>query len=142
MNGNSTTRPERRREQRFGREKVWGFITLLQHLKRAETDAGRSAYNLYRDTAGEIEARDAAARRSMDREQRRNTRPNIGNEDTVFSDADAFANAEGTDAPERTADASDPGEQPGAGRLPHVDPQRRGNQNTAGGHNGPGVGRV
>lgn len=85
-------------EQRFGREKVWGFITLLQHLKRAETDAGRSAYNLYRDTAGEIEARDAAARRSMDREQRRNTRPNIGNEDTVFSDADAFANAEGTDA--------------------------------------------
>ena len=85
-------------EQRFGREKVWGFITLLQHLKRAETDAGRSAYNLYRDTAGEIEARDAAARRSMDREQRRNTRPKIGNEDTVFSDADAFANAEGTDA--------------------------------------------
>lgn len=85
-------------EQRFGREKVWGFITLLQHLKRAETDAGRSAYNLYRDTAGEIEARDAAARRSMDREKRRNTRPNIGNEDTVFSDADAFANAEGTDA--------------------------------------------
>ena len=85
-------------EQQFGREKVWGFITLLQHLKRAETDAGRSAYNLYRDTAGEIEARDAAARRSMDREQRRNTRPNIGNEDTVFSDADAFANAEGTDA--------------------------------------------
>lgn len=85
-------------EQQFGREKVWGFITLLQHLKRAETDAGRSAYNLYRDTAGEIEARDAAARRSMDREQRRNTRPNIGNEDTVFSDADAFANAEDTDA--------------------------------------------
>lgn len=85
-------------EQRFGREKVWGFITLLQHLKRAETDAGRSAYDLYRNTAGEIEARDAAARRSMDREQRRNTRPNLGNEDTVFSDADSFANAEGTDA--------------------------------------------
>lgn len=81
-------------EQRFGREKVWGFITLLQHLKRAETDAGRSAYDLYRNTAGEIEARDAAARRSMDREQRRNTRPNLGNEDTVFSDADAFASAE------------------------------------------------
>ena len=85
-------------EQQFGREKVWGFITLMQHLKRAETDAGRSAYDLYRNTAGEIEARDAAARRTMDREQRRNTRPNLGNEDTVFSDADAFANAEGTDA--------------------------------------------
>lgn len=85
-------------EQQFGREKVWGFITLLQHLKRAETDAGRSAYDLYRNTAGEIEARDAAARRTMDQEQRRNTRPNLGNEDTVFSDADAFANAEGTDA--------------------------------------------
>lgn len=85
-------------EQQFGREKVWGFITLLQHLKRAETDARRSAYDLYRNTAGEIEARDAAARRTMDQEQRRNTRPNLGNEDTVFSDADAFANAEGTDA--------------------------------------------
>lgn len=85
-------------EQQFGREKVWGFITLMQHLKRAETDAGRSAYDLYRNTAGEIEARDAAARRTMDREQRRNTRPNIGNEDTVFSDADTFANVEGTDA--------------------------------------------
>lgn len=85
-------------EQQFGREKVWGFITMMQHLKRAETDAGRSAYDLYRNTAGEIEARDAAARRTMDQEQRRNTRPNLGNEDTVFSDADAFANAEGTDA--------------------------------------------
>lgn len=85
-------------EQQFGREKVWGFITLMQHLKRAETDAGRSAYDLYRNTAGEIEARDAAARRTMDQEQRRNTRPNLGNEDTVFSDADAFANAEDTDA--------------------------------------------
>lgn len=85
-------------EQQFGREKVRGFITLMQHLKRAETDAGRSAYDLYRNTAGEIEARDAAARRTMDQEQRRNTRPNLGNEDTVFSDADAFANAEDTDA--------------------------------------------
>lgn len=85
-------------EQQFGREKVWGFITLLQHLKRAETDVGRSAYDLYRNTAGEIEARDAAARRTMGQEQRRNTRPNIGNEDTVFSDADAFANAESADA--------------------------------------------
>lgn len=81
-------------EQQFGREKVWGFITLMQHLKRAETDAGRSAYDLYRNTAGEIEARDAAARRTMDQEQRRNTRPNLGNEDTVFSDADAFTSAE------------------------------------------------
>lgn len=85
-------------EQQFGREKVWGFITLMQHLKRAETDAGRSAYDLYRNTAGEIEARDAAARRTMDQEQRRNTRPNLENEDTVFSDADAFASAEDTDA--------------------------------------------
>lgn len=85
-------------EQQFGREKVWGFITLMQHLKRAETDAGRNAYDLYRNTAGEIEARDAASRRTMDQEQRRSTRPNLGNEDTVFSDADAFASAEDTDA--------------------------------------------
>ena len=39
---------------------------------------------LYRNTAGEIEARDTVDRMDMTVEQRRNTFPNIGNENTVF----------------------------------------------------------
>lgn len=41
---------------------------------------------LYRNTAGEIEARDAASRRSYNAEQRRQLRPDLGNEATVFAD--------------------------------------------------------
>ena len=48
----------------------------------------RQADDLYRNTAGEIEARDAAARRQMTAEERRQTMPDIGNDLTVFSDGD------------------------------------------------------
>ena len=40
---------------------------------------------LYRNTAGEIEARDAAVRRSMTPEQRRQMMPDTGDENTVFA---------------------------------------------------------
>lgn len=45
----------------------------------------RSAYQQYRDTAGEIEARDSAARLNYSQEQRKNTRPDIDKEDVVFA---------------------------------------------------------
>ena len=48
----------------------------------------RQADDLYRNTAGEIEARDAAARRQMTAEVRRQTMPDVGNNLTVFSDSD------------------------------------------------------
>ena len=41
---------------------------------------------LYRNTAGEIEARDTASRRRMTAEERKNTPPNLGDADTVFAD--------------------------------------------------------
>ena len=41
---------------------------------------------LYRNTAGEIEARDATSRRRMTAEERKNTPPNLGDADTVFAD--------------------------------------------------------
>jgi hypothetical protein len=44
----------------------------------------QSAYDQYRSTAGEIEARDAASRADLDAEQRKNTRPDIDREDVVF----------------------------------------------------------
>lgn len=44
---------------------------------------------LYRNTAGEIEARDTAARRRMTAEERKNTPPDLGDADTVFADGNA-----------------------------------------------------
>lgn len=54
--------------------------------RNAPAGEERSAYQLYRNTAGEIEARDVTARRKMSEEQRRNTMPDTGNEDTVFAE--------------------------------------------------------
>lgn len=42
---------------------------------------------LYRNTAGEIEARDVAERRGLSAEERRNRMPDTGNADTVFAEA-------------------------------------------------------
>lgn len=61
------------------------FKRLLD-LKR-QIDTPREVYDrFYRNTAGEIEARDAANRRSYDMEQRRMRMPNLGNANTVFAD--------------------------------------------------------
>lgn len=46
----------------------------------------RRAEELYRNTAGEIEARDAAARRKLTPEQRELKMPTLGDENTVFAD--------------------------------------------------------
>lgn len=45
---------------------------------------------LYKNTAGEIEARDAAARRKLSAEERRNRMPDAGNEDTVFAEGEGY----------------------------------------------------
>lgn len=49
---------------------------------------------LYRNTAGEIEARDTASRRRMTAEERKNTPPNLGDADTVFADGSTSALSE------------------------------------------------
>ena len=62
----------------------------------------RGAYDLYRNTAGEIEARDAASRRNFTQEQRRNKKPSQRDWRTVFAeknqgvakDQDSAGNAE------------------------------------------------
>ena len=46
---------------------------------------------LYSNTGGEIEARDAAARMDMTADERRNTFPKIGDENTVFAEDDDSA---------------------------------------------------
>lgn len=56
---------------------LWGL--------RNDAPASTAPVDLYRNTAGEIEARDVEARRNYTEEQRRNTKPNIGDENTVFA---------------------------------------------------------
>lgn len=71
-------------EEKYGDTRVWDFQDLRYKIKQAELNNGRTAAELYYDTAGEIEARDAAARRTLSAEERRNRMPDTGNEDTVF----------------------------------------------------------
>lgn len=88
------------------REGGWEDLLDEYYAARAERDAAISAgmdarrtpYDAYFNTAGEIEARDAAQRRQMMPEQRRQTMPNTGDENTVF--ADNFGNSFSAEAAE------------------------------------------
>lgn len=51
-----------------------------------QNGVGLDSYDLYRNTAGEIEARDAASRRGLTLEQRRATPPARADENTVYAD--------------------------------------------------------
>ena len=61
------------------------FKQLLDLERRIEDVPGEYA-RMYRNTAGEIEARDAEARRRLTAEERRATPPDLGDENTVFAD--------------------------------------------------------
>ena len=67
---------------------LYSAYTQADFERRARKDYFNNAttLELYRNTAGEIEARDAASRRSYSREQRRQLRPDLGNEASVFAD--------------------------------------------------------
>lgn len=66
------------------------FKRLLD-LKR-QIDTPREVYDrFYRNTAGEIEARDAGTRRNYSAEQRRLRMPNLGNANTVFAEGNGTA---------------------------------------------------
>ena len=70
---------------------LWGIpeFRRLLDLKR-QIDTPREVYDrFYRNTAGEIEARDAANRRGYDAEQRRLRMPNLGDANTVFADSNS-----------------------------------------------------
>ena len=71
-------------EEIYG-DRVWDYFSLRDSIDRNARDS-RMPYDLYHDTAGEIEARDAAARRSLTAEERRSHKPNTGDENTVFAD--------------------------------------------------------
>lgn len=71
-------------EEKYG-DRVWDYFSLRDSIDRNARDS-RLPGALYRDTAGEIEARDAAARRGLTAEERRGRKPDTGDENTVFAD--------------------------------------------------------
>lgn len=66
----------------YGKE----WFGKLNRYDRILGDAGEAVKEFYWNTAGEIEARDTAARRRMSAEERKNTPPKLGDADTVFAD--------------------------------------------------------
>ncbi len=75
-------------EEKYG-DRVWDYFSLRDSIDRNARDS-RLPGDLYRDTAGEIEARDAAARRGLTAEERRNRKPDTGDENTVFADGSGW----------------------------------------------------
>ena len=59
-------------------------IAKLENRLKELTN-GKTSYELYENTAGEIEARDAAERINLSAEQRKNTRPDVDRTDVVFA---------------------------------------------------------
>lgn len=71
-------------EEQYG-DRVWDWYSLRDSIDRNARNGGRMPTDLYRDTAGEIEARDTAKRRELTAQERRETSPDYGSEDTVFA---------------------------------------------------------
>lgn len=65
---------------------LWSRLDMADFERRSERGEELLPSDLYRNTAGEIEARDAAARRSLTAEQRTEKAPDLGNENTVFAE--------------------------------------------------------
>lgn len=72
--------------EKYGEDKVFDFWDLEYDIERQQKYGFRTPTELYRDTAGEIEARDVEWRRDWDDNRRRSVKPDTGNEDTVFSE--------------------------------------------------------
>lgn len=74
----------------YGKE----WFGKLNRYDRILGDAGEAVKEFYRNTAGEIEARDTTSRRRMSAEERKNTPPDLGDADTVFADGSISALSE------------------------------------------------
>lgn len=87
-------------EEKYGEEMVWDYIDLKYELDQSRKGSGRTAFDLYYATAGEIEARDTEKRMHFTKEDRKKWFPNIGDEDTVFAEGVRFSIKEDTEGRE------------------------------------------
>lgn len=72
---------------------LYSAYDLAEFDRRSRVDyyKGANYVDLYTNTAGEIEARDAATRRDYSAEQRRRRMPQLGDANTVFADGNTAA---------------------------------------------------
>ena len=87
-------------EEKYGEEMVWDYTDLKYELDQSRKGSGRTAFDLYYATAGEIEARDTEKRMHFTKEDRKKWFPNIGDEDTVFAEGVRFSIKEDTEGRE------------------------------------------
>lgn len=87
-------------EEKYGVEMVWDYTDLKYELDQSRKESGRTAFDLYYATAGEIEARDTEKRMHFTKEDRKKWFPNIGDEDTVFAEGVRFSIKEDTEGRE------------------------------------------
>ena len=76
-------------------EELWPneWFRKLLDLDRKIGNPSEGYYQMYRNSAGEIEARDSESRRALTAEQRRETAPDYGDEDTVLPESGAWQKA-------------------------------------------------
>ena len=72
-------------EEKYG-DRVFDWFALRDQIDMNRNKQSRMPGELYHDTAGEIEARDSSARRTLTEEERRKKAPDLGDENTVFAD--------------------------------------------------------
>lgn len=76
-------------EEKYG-DRVFDWFALRDQIDMNRNKQSRMPGELYRDTAGEIEARDSSARRTLTEEERRKKAPDLGNENTVFAEGNGY----------------------------------------------------
>ena len=74
-----------RLEEKYG-DRVFDWFALRDQIDMNKKKQSRMPSELYYNTAGEIEARDSAARRMLTDAQRKEKAPDLGDENTVFAD--------------------------------------------------------
>ena len=77
-------------EEEYG-EVFWQMLSAIEKREKANRAEGRDAYQLYRDTAGEVEARNASDRRMLQDDSRRSLKPVYDYPDAVFTRDNAAA---------------------------------------------------
>ena len=75
-----------RLEEKYG-DRIFDWFTLQDQIEMNRKKQSRMPRELYYNTAGEIEARDSAARRTLTEAQRKEKAPNLGNDNTVFAES-------------------------------------------------------
>ena len=76
-------------EEKYG-DRIFDWFFLRDQIEMNGKYREWTPGELYYNTAGEIEARDSAARRTLTEAQRKEKAPNMGNDNTVFAEGNGY----------------------------------------------------